>query len=340
MKKILNFLRGRFAARLLIFAVAACIIVFCAVFISNKSHRAYHNHRYNTRYSSSNRYNKGYNYNKYKHYSSSSSSSKKKSSFWGGFGKSSSKKNKSYSSSSSHSSSRHSFFRHKSRRHWRANGKSDGNSKLSNAQQAEIAKNYSVTFNASQIPAYSDSPYVAVNDNKPFFDDKLLTKNSFEYYSPLDSKGRCGFAVASIGQDLMPTEKRGPIGSVKPSGWHTVKYNHVDGKYLYNRCHLIGYQLTAENANKQNLITGTRYLNVDGMLPFENMVADYVKETNNHILYRVTPIFNGDDLVAQGVLIEAKSVEDNGKGIMFNVFCYNVQPNVIIDYKTGDSHLS
>nr|WP_330361255.1 DNA/RNA non-specific endonuclease [Lachnobacterium bovis] len=178
-----------------------------------------------------------------------------------------------------------------------------------------------------------------MNDNKPFFDDKLLTKKSFEYYSDLDSLGRCGFAVASIGQDLMPTQKRGAIGMVKPTGWHTIKYDHVDGKYLYNRCHLIGYQLTAENANKQNLITGTRYLNVEGMLPFENLVADYVKETNNHVLYRVTPIFKGNDLVAKGVLIEGKSVEDKGEGVTFNVFCYNTQPKVSIDYKTGYSHL-
>ena len=137
----------------------------------------------------------------------------------------------------------------------------------------------------------------------------------------------------------MPTEKRGSIGSVKPTGWYTVKYDIVDGKYLYNRCHLIGYQLTAENANKNNLITGTRYLNVDGMLLFENMVADYIKETNNHVLYRVTPIFTGDNLLADGVLMEAESVEDNGEGISYNVFCYNVQPGVKIDYVTGDSSL-
>lgn len=136
----------------------------------------------------------------------------------------------------------------------------------------------------------------------------------------------------------MPTEKRGSIGSVKPTGWQTAKYDNVDGKYLYNRCHLIGYQLTAENANKKNLITGTRYLNVNGMLPFENMVADYIKETNNHVLYRVTPVFIGDNLVASGVLMEAESVEDDGEGILFNVYCYNVQPGIVIDYATGDSH--
>ena len=189
------------------------------------------------------------------------------------------------------------------------------------------------------LPEYSDSPYVIVNNNEPFFTENDMTVDSFEYYGELDELGRCTVAYASIGKDLMPTEKRGSIGSVKPTGWHTVKYDIVDGKYLYNRCHLIGYQLTAENANKNNLITGTRYLNVDGMLLFENMVADYIKETNNHVLYRVTPIFTGDNLLADGVLMEAESVEDNGEGISYNVFCYNVQPGVKIDYVTGDSSL-
>ena len=189
------------------------------------------------------------------------------------------------------------------------------------------------------LPEYSDSPYVIVNNNEPFFTENDMTADSFEYYGELDELGRCTVAYASIGKDLMPTEKRGSIGSVKPTGWHTVKYDIVDGKYLYNRCHLIGYQLTAENANKNNLITGTRYLNVDGMLLFENMVADYIKETNNHVLYRVTPKFTGDNLLADGVLMEAESVEDNGEGISYNVFCYNVQPGVKIDYVTGDSSL-
>lgn len=189
------------------------------------------------------------------------------------------------------------------------------------------------------LPEYSDSPYVIVNNNEPFFTENDMTAHSFEYYGELDELGRCTVAYASVGKDLMPTEKRGSIGSVKPTGWHTVKYDIVDGKYLYNRCHLIGYQLTAENANKNNLITGTRYLNVDGMLLFENMVADYIKETNNHVLYRVTPIFTGDNLLADGVLMEAESVEDNGEGISYNVFCYNVQPGVKIDYVTGDSSL-
>lgn len=191
----------------------------------------------------------------------------------------------------------------------------------------------------SSIPAFSGDPYVVINNNEPGFTDAELTTTSFETYSDLDSLGRCSVAYANIGTDLMPTEERGSIGQVKPSGWHTVKYDCVDGKYLYNRCHLIGYQLTAENANTKNLITGTRYLNVEGMLPFENMVADYIKETGNHVLYRVTPIFDGDNLVANGVLMEAKSVEDDGEGILFNVYCYNVQPGVSIDYATGDSTL-
>lgn len=188
-----------------------------------------------------------------------------------------------------------------------------------------------------EIPAYSGSAYVAVNGNQPFFTEEEYTAASYETYSPLDDLGRCGPAMANVGRDLMPTEERGAIGSVKPTGWQTAKYDFVDGKYLYNRCHLIGYQLTAENANKRNLITGTRYLNVTGMLPFENMVADYIKETNNHVLYRVTPVFDRDDLVAKGVLMEAWSVEDGGEGVCFNVYCYNVQPGVTIDYATGDN---
>lgn len=195
------------------------------------------------------------------------------------------------------------------------------------------------SIDLANIPAFYGEPYVAINDNVPDFSDADLTTSSFEEYSNLDSLGRCGVAYACIGTDLMPTEERGSIGQVKPSGWHTVKYDCVDGNYLYNRCHLIGYQLTAENANENNLITGTRYLNVEGMLPFENMVADYIKETGNHVLYRVTPIFEGDNLVASGVQMEAKSVEDNGEGILFNVYCYNAQPSVGIDYATGDSWL-
>ena len=192
-------------------------------------------------------------------------------------------------------------------------------------------------FSLDTLPAYSGSPYVAVNDNEPYFSEADYTTDSYESYSPLDALGRCGVCIASIGQDLMPTEERGSIGSIKPTGWQTVKYDTVDGKYLYNRCHLIGYQLTGENANERNLITGTRYLNVQGMLPFENMVADYVKETGNHVLYRATPVFEGENLLASGVLLEGYSVEDSGGGICFNVYCYNVQPGIAIDYATGSS---
>lgn len=191
-----------------------------------------------------------------------------------------------------------------------------------------------------EVPEYSGEPYVVINDNEPSFHDKDFTTESFEEYASLDNLGRCGTAFANIGKDLMPTEKRGSIGSVKPSGWKTVRYDNVDGKYLYNRCHLIGFQLTAENANERNLITGTRYMNVDGMLPFENMVADYIKETGNHVLYRVTPIYDGKNLVASGVQMEAESVEDEGEGIKFNVYIYNNQPGIVIDYATGDSRKS
>lgn len=191
-----------------------------------------------------------------------------------------------------------------------------------------------------QIPAYSGSPYIAVNNNVPGFSDADLTTTPFENYSELDSLGRCQTAYADVCTDTMPTEPRGEIGSVKPSGWHTVKYDNVDGKYLYNRCHLIGYQLTGENANPKNLITGTRYLNIEGMLPFENMVADYVKETSNHVLYMVIPIFEGDNLVASGVEMEAESVEDKGEGVSFNVYCYNVQPGITIDYASGESAIA
>lgn len=191
-----------------------------------------------------------------------------------------------------------------------------------------------------EVPEYSGKPYIAINNNEPNFEEKDFTEESFETYSELDSLGRCGEAFANIGEDLMPVEKRGSIGQIKPSGWKTVKYDFVDGKYLYNRCHLIGYQLTAENANEKNLITGTRYMNVQGMLPFENMVADYIKETGNHVLYRVTPVFDGDNLVASGVQMEAESVEDQGESISFNVYVYNNQEGVDIDYATGESALS
>lgn len=198
----------------------------------------------------------------------------------------------------------------------------------------------SVSFRMEDVPAYSGQAYAALNGNVPYFDTPNLSTKSYESYSPLDSLGRCGVAAACVGQNLMPTEERGSIGQVKPSGWHTVKYDCVDGKYLYNRCHLIGYQLTAENANTSNLITGTRYLNIEGMLPFENMVADYVKETGNHVEYHVTPVFEGDNLLANGVLMEGYSIEDQGDGVCFCVFAYNVQPGVNIDYSTGDSSLA
>lgn len=187
------------------------------------------------------------------------------------------------------------------------------------------------------IPAYSGKAFVTINNGNPGFSNSDLKTKSYEYYSPRDRLGRCGVVHACIGRDIMPTEDRGSIGMVKPTGWHTVKYDCVDGKYLYNRCHLIGFQLTGENANEENHITGTRYMNVTGMLPFENMVADYVKETGNHVMYRVTPLFKGNNLLAHGVQMEAYSVEDDGDGICFNVFVYNVQPQITIDYATGES---
>lgn len=197
-----------------------------------------------------------------------------------------------------------------------------------------------VDIDLNIISDYSGSAYVSINNNTPYFSTEKFPDASEEYYAPLDSLGRCVVAYATTGKETMPTEERGSIGMVKPTGWHTVKYDCVDGKYLYNRCHLIGYQLTAENANTSNLITGTRYLNIQGMLPFENMTADYIKETGNHVAYRVTPVFDGDNLVASGVVMEGYSIEDAGKGVCFCVFAYNVQPGVIIDYATGDSELA
>lgn len=190
------------------------------------------------------------------------------------------------------------------------------------------------------VPAYTDKAYVSLNGGVPLFTEEDLTTEAFETYAALDALGRCGVAYANVCRELMPTEDRESISSVKPSGWQSVKYDIVEGKNLYNRCHLIGFQLTGENANKSNLITGTRYLNIQGMLPFENMVADYVKETENHVLYRATPIFSGEELVARGVLLEGYSVEDGGEGISFFVFCYNVQPGIEIDYATGESRLA
>ena len=215
--------------------------------------------------------------------------------------------------------------------------KQEANNLVSVPAAAETEAETDTAFSIDNIPVYSENPYTVVNNNIPYFEISELSTSSFETYSPLDSLGRCGTAYACIGQDIMPTAERGEIGQIKPAGWHTVKYDNVDGKYLYNRCHLIGYQLSGENANEQNLITGTRYLNTEGMLPFENMVADYVKETGNHVMYRVTPVYNGDNLLAAGVLMEGYSVEDNGGGICYNVFCYNVQPGISINYENGDS---
>ena len=196
-----------------------------------------------------------------------------------------------------------------------------------------------ISFNLDEIPEFADEPYVIINENKPYFENSEYTLEAFENYSELDSLGRCSVAYANICKDIMPTEKRGEIGNVKPTGWHTVRYDDlIEGKYLYNRCHLIGYQLAGENANEKNLITGTRYLNVTGMLPFENEVADYVQETNHHVLYRVTPIFEEENLVASGVEMEAYSVEDEGEGVCFNVYVYNNQPGIKIDYLTGESY--
>ena len=206
------------------------------------------------------------------------------------------------------------------------------------ADPEELAGQWSAAdFSLEDVAAYTDQAYVAVNDNQPYFSEYDLTGQSDEFYSELDGLGRCGTACARVGVDLMPTEKRESISQVKPSGWQNAKYDNVDGKYLYNRCHLIGFQLSGENANEKNLITGTRYLNVDGMLPFENMIADYVKETENHVMYRVTPVFEGDNLVASGVLLEAQSVEDQGEDLQFCVYVYNVQPGITIDYATGAS---
>ena len=196
-----------------------------------------------------------------------------------------------------------------------------------------------VSYDLASIPEYSNANYVVLNNNEPNFTESDYTTDSFERYSELDSLGRAKVAYANIGVDLMPTEERGSIGQVKPSGWHLVKYDIVNGKYLYNRCHLIGFQLTGENANEKNLITCTRQMNTVGMLEFENKVANYIKSTNNHVLYRVTPIYKDDNLLASGVVMEAYSVEDSGEGIKFNIFVYNVQDGIDIDYKTGDSKL-
>lgn len=204
-------------------------------------------------------------------------------------------------------------------------------------QQLQQADTKDTPDSVEEVEPYDGSPYIVIENNEPDFSEKEITDQSFETYSELDELGRCGEATASVGQDLMPKEERDSISQIRPTGWHTVKYDSVDGKYLYNRCHLLGYQLTAENANEKNLITGTRYMNVEGMLPFENLVAEYVKETDHHVMYRVTPVFEGENLVADGVEMEAYSVEDKGEAISFHVFVYNVQPDIEIDYATGNS---
>lgn len=209
------------------------------------------------------------------------------------------------------------------------------------AQAASDAHGSVAELSSDELPTYEGEPYVEVDGGEPAFtDEEKAQDQSFEDYAPLDDLGRCGADAALVGEETMPTEERGSIGEVKPSGWQIAKYDFVDGAYLYNRCHLIGYQLTGENANERNLITGTRYLNVEGMLPFEDEVADYVEETDNHVLYRVTPVFEGDELVARGVQMEAWSVEDGGAGVRFNVYCFNVQPGVEIDYATGENALA
>lgn len=194
-------------------------------------------------------------------------------------------------------------------------------------------------YNIENIPEYNNKDYVIINNNEPNFEDLSKSTNTFEVYSELDELGRTTQAYANLGKELMPTEERKSINSVKPSGWHTIKYDIVDGKYLYNRCHLIGFQLAGENANKNNLITCTRYMNIGSMLEFENKVAEYIKQTNNHVLYRVTPIYENNNLLATGVQMEALSIEDNGKGIKFNIFIYNIQPGIKINYETGESSL-
>lgn len=216
---------------------------------------------------------------------------------------------------------------------------SKNSTEINNYISKIIPINYTYAYSIENIPKYTDKEYIIINNNEPYFTEEDYTLKSFEKYSDLDLLGRCGVAYANVGIDTMPTIERGSIGMIKPTGWHTIKYDIVNGKYLYNRCHLIGYQLTGENDNEKNLITCTRQMNIGTMLEYENKVVDYVKKTNNHVLYRVTPVFKDSNLLATGVEIEAYSVEDNGEGIKFNVFIYNVQEGIEIDYTTGDSKL-
>ncbi|MDD5986504.1 MAG: DNA/RNA non-specific endonuclease [Eubacteriales bacterium] len=229
-----------------------------------------------------------------------------------------------------------------------ADGGSDADSakapRQQTEQQAETSSDTSAQtavkddISLSDIPAYSGSPYVEIDGNEPDFSASRLTTKEFETYGALDDQGRCTTAYVNVSEETMPTEERGSIGMIKPTGWHTIRYDFVDGKYLYNRCHLVAHELAGEDANEENLITGTRYLNIEGMLPFENEVADYVKSTGNHVIYEVTPVFKGSEQLARGVHMEAESVEDKGKGISFNIYCYNVQPGVHINYRNGDSY--
>ena len=216
---------------------------------------------------------------------------------------------------------------------------SKNSTEINNYISKIIPINYTYAYSIENIPEYTDKEYIIINNNEPYFTEEDYTLTSFEKYSDLDLLGRCGVAYANVGTDTMPTTERGSIGMIKPTGWHTIKYDIVNGKYLYNRCHLIGYQLTGENDNEKNLITCTRQMNIGPMLEYENKIADYIKQTNNHVLYRVTPVFKDSNLLATGVEIEAYSVEDNGKGIKFNIFIYNVQKGIEIDYTTGDSKL-
>lgn len=220
--------------------------------------------------------------------------------------------------------------------HFYQNSMKDASTSLRQDDSSSVLEN-PTSYSLEDIPPYDGKDYIVLNNNEPYFKEEDYAREEFEEYSELDFLGRVGVAFANVGTSLMPTEKRGSIGMIKPSGWDTVKYDIVDGKYLYNRCHLIGYQLTGENANKKNLMTCTRQMNTKGMLPFENMVANYVKDTNHHVLYRVTPIYKGENLLASGVEIEAQSIEDNE--IKFHVFVYNVQEGIEIDYKTGNSRL-
>lgn len=204
-------------------------------------------------------------------------------------------------------------------------------------QQPNPAK---LPITLADIPEFSGQPYVAINNNVPYFEENEQTTNAFQHYFELDVLGRVTMAYGSLGQEILPEEERGDISSIHPTGWKQNRYDCIkDGQALYNRCHLIAFSLSGQNANPKNLMTGTRYMNIKGMQPFESKTLDFIRKTNKHVMYQVTPMFDGDNLVANGVLMQAKSVEDNGQGLSFNVFCYNVQPGICIDYKTGENWL-